>query len=86
MYKTKCHTDDNIERYKAWLVARGFSQQRGIDYYKTFSLVIKQAIIMLSLCMAWNKILEYGTLGLVTILSLLDFILLKLTHHYSCHF
>jgi len=52
MYKTKCHTDDNIERYKAWLVARGFSQQRGIDYYKTFSLVIKQAIIMLSLCMA----------------------------------
>jgi hypothetical protein len=52
MYKIKCHTDDNIERYKALLVARGFSQQRGIDYYKTFSLVIKQAIILLSLCMA----------------------------------
>jgi hypothetical protein len=36
--------------------------------------------------MAWNKILEYGTFGLVTILSLLDFILLNLTHHYSSHF
>jgi hypothetical protein len=52
MYKIKCRIDGNIERYKAQLVARGFSQQRGIDYFKTFSLVIKQAIILLSLCMA----------------------------------
>jgi hypothetical protein len=39
--------DDSIERYKAQLVARGFSQQKGIDYFKTFSPIVKQATAQL---------------------------------------
>ncbi|KAK3008221.1 hypothetical protein RJ639_015039 [Escallonia herrerae] len=32
VYKIKFHTDGSIERHKARLIARGFSQQHGLDY------------------------------------------------------
>ena len=47
MYRIKHSVDNSIERYKACLIARGFTQQEGIDYSKTFSPIIKQAIVRL---------------------------------------
>ena len=32
VYKTKCESKGNVERYKAWLVAKGFTQIEWIDY------------------------------------------------------
>ena len=47
VYKIKRKSDGNVERYKAHLVTRSFTQQEGIDYSKTFSPIIKQATIRL---------------------------------------
>lgn len=41
IYKLKVHPDGIIDRYKAQLVARGFSQEYGLDYDETFSPVAK---------------------------------------------
>ena len=41
-YKTKKDSLGNIERYKARLIAKRFTQKEGIDYTDTFSLVFKK--------------------------------------------
>ncbi|KAM7479031.1 hypothetical protein LguiA_027244 [Lonicera macranthoides] len=58
VYKLKKKTDGTVERYKARLVARGFSQQYGLDYEETFSPVAKmvtvRTIISLAAYKGWN--------------------------------
>ncbi|XP_062116165.1 uncharacterized mitochondrial protein AtMg00820-like [Humulus lupulus] len=41
VYKVKSHPDGSIERYKAQLVAQGFSQQYGLEYVETFNPISK---------------------------------------------
>ena len=47
-----------MDKYKAWFVAKGFSQKEGIDYKETFTPVSKyssiQTIISLAPEMGWQ--------------------------------
>jgi hypothetical protein len=51
VYRTKYASDGSVERHKAWLVAKGFSQVEGIDYNETFSPVAKMNSICLVLAL-----------------------------------
>ncbi|UYV73755.1 hypothetical protein LAZ67_11000746 [Cordylochernes scorpioides] len=50
--KKRYSSDGSLERHKARLVARGFSQQYGIDYEETFAPVVRQSTIRVFLALA----------------------------------
>ena len=58
VYTIKLNADGSIERYKARLVAQGFSQQLGVDYDQTFAPVVRIVSIRVILALAthfdWN--------------------------------
>ncbi|GKA22405.1 ribonuclease H-like domain-containing protein [Tanacetum coccineum] len=55
LFKHKFHADGTLSRYKARLVVNGSSQQLGVDFDETFSLVVKPAIIRIVLSLAVSR-------------------------------
>jgi hypothetical protein len=46
VYKVKYKVDGTLDKYKAWLVVKGFSQQEGIDYEETFATTTKMSTMI----------------------------------------
>ena len=64
--KRKLNHDGTVARYKARLVARGFSQVEGLDYSETFSPVLRMASFRLLMALATILDLEVHHLDVQT--------------------
>ena len=66
VFKIKRLPNGQVDRYKARLVARGFSQQYGIDYEETFAPVVRMESLRILLAIAPVEDLEIHQMDVVT--------------------
>jgi hypothetical protein len=66
VFKRKLNADGKIERYKARLVAQGFSQKFGIDYDETFCPVVRHESVRAVIALAVQHGLKLHQMDIIT--------------------
>ncbi|CAL1361871.1 unnamed protein product [Linum trigynum] len=66
VWKTKHDSNGNIERHRARLVAKGFTQKSGVDYKETFSPVSKKDSLRIVMAMVAHYNLELHQMDVKT--------------------
>ena len=54
VYTIKYRINERLEKYKARLVAKEFTQTYSVDYLETFALVVKMNTVKILLSLATN--------------------------------
>ena len=55
VFRTKLKADGSLDKHKARLVAKGFQQTPGVDFFETFSPVVKASTICIIFILAVSK-------------------------------
>lgn len=55
VYKTKLNENGEVNKYKAWLVAKGYSQQHGVDYIEVFAPMARLNTIHMIIALAAQR-------------------------------
>lgn len=66
VFAKKYNPDNTVDKYKARLVARGFTQREGIDYKITFAPVISHVTIRLALALAAKRRMKVHQIDVAT--------------------
>jgi hypothetical protein len=66
VFKVKRHADGSVDRLKARVVARGFTQQYGVDYNETFAPMVRMASVRFQLAIAAQKKLVVHSVDVVS--------------------
>jgi hypothetical protein len=69
VYRVKMNADGTVDRYKAWLVAQGFSQKPHLDYTETFAPVAKFAFLQTVLALAAAEDMEVHTMDVSSMVT-----------------
>ena len=66
VFKKKLKTDGSVDKYKARLVVKGYKQQKGLDYFDTYSPVTRITSIRIMLAIAAMRNLEVHQMDVKT--------------------
>ena len=52
VFRAKCNADESIQKHKTHLMAKGYSQQQGIDFEESFSPIARSETVRVVLALA----------------------------------
>ncbi|XP_074356820.1 uncharacterized protein LOC141696596 [Apium graveolens] len=84
LFKVKYNSDGTVERYKARLVARGFTQTFGLDYFETFAPVAKMTTVRILIAIAAAQGWSISQLDITNLSSIPVLNVIKNTSDWVC--